>query len=288
MRSTLAAPVESSRPNGVNLTALAMAALILIDLAGGVLRLFGGTLALLPVSEQLLVCLGRGLVLLCIWNYWKGQDWARVAVLLGAFVIAAKDASSLIDHEDTLISIMSQPVRFLHGILAIFLLYFLNTRALRAWFKRMTATAADLIAAHLAGRLCTAVEMRGAAANPEWHLAFEHDAELTLNCPWRIVLDDNLAFASNSSAASESAADESQPWQLLQNLRVKAVRLAPRTSDLFLTFEMGIELQSWSIDPRLQQWKFSDPTLTVIADSVGVTPQAMAAPIPGEEPEEND
>ncbi len=288
MRSTLAAPVEPSRPNGVNLTAFAMAALILIDLAGGVLHLLGGTLALLPVSEQLLLCLGRGLVLLCIWNYWKGQDWARIAVLLGAFVIAAKDVSSLIDHEDTLISIMSQPVRFLHDILAMFLLYFLNTRAVRAWFKRMTATAADLIAAHLAGRLCTAVEKRGAAANPEWHLAFEHDAELTLHCPWRIVLDDNLAFASNASgaAASESAADE--PWQLLQNLRVKAVRLAPRTSDLFLSFEMGIELQSWSLDPRSQQWKFSDPTLTVIADSVGVNSQAMAARNPGEEAEEND
>ncbi len=141
------------------------------------------------------------------------------------------------------------------------------------------------------GRLCTAVEKSVAAPNQEWRIAFEHDAELTLSCPWRIVLDDNLAFASNSfrdSAASESSADEPQPWQLLQNLRVKAVRVAPRTSDLFVSFEMGIELQSWSIDPRLQQWKFSDPTLTVIADSVGVTSQAIAARIPGEEPAEND
>lgn len=291
MRFTLAAPVEPPRPKGVSLTALAMAALTLIHFAKGLLHLFAGTLAVPAVLEQLLICVGQSVVLICVWNYWKGQDWARIFVLLWSFLIAAKDISSLIDHDDTLVSLMSQPLRFFHAILAIFLLYFLNTHPVRGWFKKMSATAGGLIADHLVGKLCTAVEKNRDVPGEAWRLAFEHDAELTLNCPWRVVLDDNLAFASNAptgAPASESPANELQPWQLLQNLRVKAVRVAPRTSDLFVSFEMGIELQSWSVDPRLLQWKFSDPTLTVIADSVGVTPQAIAARIAGEDPSGND
>jgi hypothetical protein len=191
---------------------------------------------------------------------------------------------------------MSQPLRFFHAVLAIFLLYFLNARPVRAWFKRMSATAADLIAEHLVGKLCTAVGKHGTSA--AWRLAFEHDAEFILLCPWRIVLDDNLAFASTAasnpapefpgSPSPASASDDQQPSQLLENLRVKAVRLAPRTSDLFLSFEMGIELQSWSDGHPSQQWKFSDPTLTVVADSAGVSSQLVPAPTPSEGPAEHD
>jgi hypothetical protein len=95
------------------------------------------------------------------------------------------------------------------------------------------------------------------------------------------VLDDNLAFASNPG--EELPADQEQPRQLLQNLRVKAVRLTPRTSDLFIAFEMGIELQSWTTDSRSQQWKFSDPTLTVVADAAGVNSKAITALPPSED-----
>ncbi len=284
MRFTLTDPVEPSRPKGVSLTALAMVALAVPAaraLAGqfhshGFLGFYYGGV-------------GLAFELYIAWSYWKGHHWARILVLVASFVMVAGGISDIFERGN-IITLMSHPAVFLRFVLAAFLLYWLNTPPLRAWFKN-ASTAADLIDQRLVGRLCTAVEKSVAAPNQEWRIAFEHDAELTLNCPWRIVLDDNLAFASNSfsdSAASESSADEPQPWQLLQNLRVKAVRVAPRTSDLFVSFEMGIELQSWSIDPRLQQWKFSDPTLTVIADSVGVTSQAIAARIPGEEPAEND
>ncbi len=284
MRFTLADPVEPSRPKGVSLTALAMAALA-VPAATALASQFH--------SQGLLGFYYGGLVLALelyvAWSYWKGYHWARIVVLVAAFVIVAGGISEIFERGDIVV-LMSHPALFLRFALAAFLLYWLNTHLVRAWFKN-APTAADLMGQRLEGRLCTAVERSGAASNQVWHLAFEHDAELTLNCPWRIVLDDNLAFASNTSngaPASESAAYEPQPWQLLQNLRVKTVRVTPRTSDLFVSFEMGIELQSWSIDPQLQQWKFSDPTLTVIADSVGVTPQAIAAPIPGEDPEEND
>jgi hypothetical protein len=179
--------------------------------------------------------------------------------------------------------IMSQPILFLEFAAALFLLYWLNTRPLRAWFKNAALTAADLMCAHLAGKLCTAIDNSAAKG---WQLAFEHDAELTLNCPWRIVLDDNLAFASN--AAEATAADEEQPRQLLQNLRVTNVRVTPRTSDLFITFEMGIELQTWSIDTRAQQWRFSDPLLAVLASSVGLDSQTIVESNPTKDAAMND
>ena len=315
---TPAPAVEPSRPKGVGLTALALAALTLNYLLKGLLHLHAGNRV---AFEPLLTCLGLALVLLCVWNYWRGQDWARIFVLLWSFAIAAREISTLIDHDDNLISLMSQPVRFFHALLAIFLLYFLNTRPARGWFKKMSATTADLIAEHLVGKLCTAVEKHvvekhsnglhdglggdlgrdvgeGLAGDPSnvWRLAFEHDAELTLHCPWRIVLDDNLAFASNDSG-NPVAADDQQPNPLLQNLRVKAVRIAPRTSDLWVSFEMGIELQSWSPATPAQhppsqhsqpQWTFTDPTLTVVADSTGVSPKAIIVPAPGEDATEND
>lgn len=268
---------QAAQPKGLGLTALALGALVVLDSIrgfGGLLDLLHGSHAPVAVIEQLLMSGGRVVGLLFVWHYWKGQDWARLCVLVWSFVIAFREISAFIDHDADLAALMSQPLRFFHAVVAVFLLYWLNTRQVRAWFKRMSATAADLIADHLVGKLCIAVGKDGEG----WRIAFEHDAEIVLHCPWRVVLDDNLAFASAAAggAANQGAADEDEVRRLLENLRVKAVRLAPssaasssagpRTSDLFLTFEMGIEVQTWSVDPRADHWRFSDPLLTVTAD----------------------
>jgi hypothetical protein len=287
VRFTLAPPQDdAARPKGVGLTALALAALILIYLVQALLQLFGGTREAHSIFEQLMRCLGLALAMLVIWHYWNGQNWGRIFVLLGSFAIAAIEFSSLIDRGGDLTLLMSHPVRFISAMLAIFLLYFLNTRGVRAWFKKMSAGAADLIADHLVGKLCTSVEVERGRDSDIWHVAFEHDAELTLNCPWRIVLDDNLAFASRP--APEIAPGVEMPWQLVQNLRVQAVRVAPRTSDLFIAFEMGIELQSWSGDFLAQEWKYSDPFLTVVADSEGLRSQTIAACASGQPPDSHE
>jgi len=228
----------------------------------------------------------QALAFFFIWLYWKGQDWSRILVLLWSFVVAAKELSILIDRDGSLTSLMIQPIRFFQALLAVFLLYWLNIRPVRAWFKKMSATTADLIHQQLGGKLCTAVERDHSNSGDGWRFEFEHEAELVLNCPFRIVLDDNLAFASNPGAGV--SIDEQVPQQLLQNLRVKAVRVTSRTSDLFITFEMGIEVQTWSGDSKLRQWKFSDPTLIVTADSMGLNSQAIAAPISTEDSAAND
>jgi len=254
-----------------------LCALVLFHFFRGLLSFSGGAATPLLIFVQLLTALGGGIELLLIWRYWKGADWGRIFVLIWSFVVAGREASALIDHEDNLTSLLIHPPRFMQLLLAIFLLYWLNTAPVRAWFKKMSSTAADLMHQKLAGKLCTAIARHHGFGGAAWKLAFEHDAELILTCPWRIVLDDNLAYASNSSASlgPELSADDEQPNRLLQNLRVKAVRVTPRTSDLYLSFEMGIELQTWSTSPQTQQWRYSDPTLTVIADSVGLNSQSV-------------
>lgn len=275
MRFKLAAPVpEPSRPKGIGLTALFLCAFALIAFTGAVFQSSGGALAGLLNAQHLpaLFFLTFLLVLemFIIRSYWKGEDWARVVVLIASFLLAVDAISTIAEHDGSLVVAMSHPVLFFRFALVVFLLYWLNTSPLRAWFKQSPPTAADLIGSHLAGKLCTAIGGPATEPTQAWRLAFEHDAELILNCPWRIAMDDNLAFATNSDLPVD-------PRQLLQNLRVKAVRVTPRTSDLFVTFEMGIELQTWSTDPQPQQWKFSDPTLTVIADSVGLNSHIIAA-----------
>jgi hypothetical protein len=291
---------EPAPPRGLGLTALALGALIVIELIRGLFHLVGGSLAASPNVEQLLQILVRCLVLLLIWQYWKGREFARIFVLLWSLLVTLQTIAFLADHNLDPAALMSHPLRFFHALLAVFLLYWLNTPTLLAWFKKTSATAADFIAERLVGKLCTALDVR----SPAWRLNFEHGSELTLGCPFRIVLDDNLAFTSaalphESASVPDPSGDPDDARRLLQNLRVTAVRLAPRTSDLFLTFEMGIQLQTWSPAPAAGSpalpnpapashaplWSYSDPALTVIATADGVSSQLAA---PSAEPHAND
>ncbi|MGC2211192.1 MAG: hypothetical protein WA532_13880 [Candidatus Korobacteraceae bacterium] len=288
------------RPQGVGLTALALGALLAFYLVQSLLQLTRESPAARPAFEPLLLCGARAVELLLVWQYWKGRDVARLFVLLWSLLAAARAVAYLADHNLDPAALMSHPVDFLQALLALFLLFWLNTPRLRAWFKKISATAADLIAPCLVGRLCTALDFDSSAANshPACRLAFEHGAGLTLTCPFRIVLDDNLAFVSSPGSGNHlqpapvpnPSTDPDDARRLLQNLRVTAVRLAPHTSDLFLTFEMGIQLQTWGHalaarsaalpDPAFSPttlWSFSGPGLNVTASADGLTSQLAAA-----------
>jgi hypothetical protein len=70
----------------------------------------------------------------CIFYYVKGRNWARIAVLV-ASVLSILDLLRL-NHEDT-------PGRIIiaaWGLLGVFFLYWLNTRSVREFFKRGTAS----------------------------------------------------------------------------------------------------------------------------------------------------
>jgi len=261
-----------------------LSAPIAIGAVTALFQFFSGAPTPLAILDHLFKFLAGVVALFCTWHYWKGQNWGRIFVLLGSFVIVAREISALIDHDVTLLTLMSSPVQFLRAILAAFLLYWLNTAPVRAWFNRMSATTADLIANHLVGKLCTGVSedvdshVSGRVAEladrpiQGLRLIFEHDTTLALHCPFRIVVDDNLAFVTPAPLTAipplprvPPPNDAQEIAGLLQNLRVRAVRVTPRTSDLFLTFEMGIELQTWSSDPDAHDWQFCSPALTVTA-----------------------
>jgi len=328
--------VRPERPRGVGLSTLALSGLLALGLLQGLILLWGGTLvgawsgALSDVLGQpgansgfshpgwalLQICLGRGIAAVCLWHYWRGRNWARILVLLWSFVAVAQALSFLAGHNLDPALLMARPLSFFQTVLASVLLYWLNTPAVRAWYRKTSASAGELIADRLRGRLCTAVEFQGNL----WRLRFEHDATLILRCPWRIVLDDNLAFVTSSEAGrapadapgyvatgavstSATPQDELPPEavpapvhspnearRLLENLRVTAVRVAnhvannvadhvsPPGSDLFLSFEMGIELQTWSAEASSGPlWSYSDPGLTVIAEEAGAKAQIADA-----------
>jgi hypothetical protein len=256
----LASASDESRPKGLSITALILVALCFPGFqaissqysSGGMLGYYAGGAVL-------------AFELYAIWCFWTGYNWARILVLAVSLMNLAGALSSIFEHNGVM-ALRIHPLRFFQLALACFLLYWLNTRPLRAWYMN-APTAADLVSQHLEGRLCTAVTKSDDGA--AWHLSFEHDAELTLTCPWRLVLDDNLAFASNPAP---EIANEDEPRRLLQNIRVKDAHVAPSTSDLFLTFEMGIELQTWHVESQTLQWTYSDPVLTVTADAMGLRP----------------
>ena len=190
---------NSEQPRGVGLSALALLALLVGSLLRELLELYR-TISAAPSASRgatgfELLQIGSlfGIGALCIWHYWQGRSWARLLVLLWSFASVARALSFLSEHNLDPAALMARPLSFFQAVLGAVLLYWLNTSKVRAWYRKSSVHAGDLIADRLRGRLCTGVELDPNAGI--WHLHFEHDAGLILRCPWRIVLDDNLAFA---------------------------------------------------------------------------------------------
>lgn len=284
------------RPPGIGASTVGLAALLLASVLEDFSR-WSRLIAQGPLAITLLCA--YGVAGLCLWHYWKGRNWARLAVLLWAVVAVAQAIAFLGDHN--LAALMARPLSFFSSLVAVALLYWLNVPPVRAWFRKLSSGPAALVAERLVGRICTGVEYHPAdAAHPQaWHISFEHGAEVVLYCPWRIVLDDNLAFVYSPAADSAAApitrselenASMSDPEpnpvpdslqearRLLKNLRVTALRVAPRSSDLLLTFEMGIDLQTWLPESSSgAQWTFYGPGIVVAADENGIKPCANPA-----------
>ncbi len=316
---------QGDRPPGIGLSVLSLLALLIGSVIEDLLELprvmapgfnHGATLG----SVWLWIGLYFGVGVLCIWQLWRGRGWARLLVLLWSFASVARALSFLSEHNLDPAALMGHPLRFFQAVLAGILLYWLNTPRLRAWYRKSSAGAGEVIAERLQGRLCTGVEYHAddgsvpstttpGALGTIWRLYFEHDAGLILRCPWRIVLDDNLAFATahdgDASPVNQAPrgafaplADQQPPEtvpapghspqearRLLENLRVRAVRIVPHSSDLFISFEMGIELQTWSSAPAtgsVPLWEYSEPGFTMVANVTGVKAQLAATPSDGE------
>src|SRR5438552_19183078 len=64
-----------------------------------------------------------------IWFYWKGRNWARILVLLTS-ILSLYNVSGWV-HCRTMARIMISS----EAMLAVFLLYWLNTKAVKAFFR---------------------------------------------------------------------------------------------------------------------------------------------------------
>jgi hypothetical protein len=114
------------RPHGLTLTALLMAALNTI---GWVLIVIYRKPPMRTGFLALLIAL-FGIGYCIIWFYWKGRNWARIAVLLTS-ILSVLDLISLASPRT------KNPVIVgIWGILGVFFLYWLNTQPVRGFFTQ--------------------------------------------------------------------------------------------------------------------------------------------------------
>jgi hypothetical protein len=115
------------RPNSISLTAILMGLLITTGL---VLIVAHTRLHVRAVFLALLVAI-FGLSYFVIWSYWRGRNWARIAVLAWS-VVSALDLITLAGHHPAKNPLIVE----IWGLLGIFLIYWLNTRPIRQFFTR--------------------------------------------------------------------------------------------------------------------------------------------------------
>ena len=79
------------------------------------------------------------LIALTLWFLWRGRDWARWLVLLGAALVAIPNAVLFGVYDFSLVGnggVMARSVYVSEGILALYVMYYLNRAKVREYFSR--------------------------------------------------------------------------------------------------------------------------------------------------------
>ena len=122
-----------NRPQGLLLTAWIMVALLVAGWLRSFYRVpthFAYQHPQWHLFNTVVFVVLRIIAFVCIVYYARGRNWARIAVLLTS-VLTILGLLQL-RHEDSLGKVMGAA----WGLLAVFLLYWLNTRSVREFFKR--------------------------------------------------------------------------------------------------------------------------------------------------------
>jgi drug/metabolite transporter (DMT)-like permease len=122
-----------NRPGGLLLTTWMMVALMVV---GWVLGSRHHTQLNSPSSHlnaftTILMLVVNVIAFVCIFYYFQGRNWARIAVLLTS-ILSILSFPFQFRHQDT----PGRVVSAVWVLLGIFFLYWLNTRSLREFFKR--------------------------------------------------------------------------------------------------------------------------------------------------------
>jgi hypothetical protein len=123
-----------NRPKGLLLTAWIMVGFLVAGSLRQWLRSADYPTTHLHTFTIVVGMLIRIAALICIFYYYQGRNWARIIVLITSVV----QILSLLQlrHEDTLGRVVGAAA----ALLAVFFLYWLNTRSLRRFFKRSAVT----------------------------------------------------------------------------------------------------------------------------------------------------
>jgi hypothetical protein len=138
------------KPSSINLTAGIMALFIVL----GLISTF--TMALPPMPPNMaanpmvtssmiatfahvFAILGAIIAAVCVFFYWKGHEWARWVVMIDAVLVLL---GLLAIHKTFTTSHLGGFLTIAKAILAVYLLWNLNTAPIRAWF-RMPKTGAE-------------------------------------------------------------------------------------------------------------------------------------------------
>src|SRR5579872_721182 len=137
LRSTLISRTipRMNRPKGLTLTAILMALCNAMLWTINRYTEFPRPLRLFAFLT-VVICIGYTF----IWFYWKGKDWARIAVLivsgLNIFNLRAWNTFSRIDGHHGFLAAPAHIMLVAKAVLSVALLYWLNTRPVVEFFKR--------------------------------------------------------------------------------------------------------------------------------------------------------
>ena len=122
--SMSSAEVSLARPTGLRETTLAMC---IMNIAGFVVvDLDAGHVAFQVIALSIVIIA----TFFILWFYWKGKNWARTLVLIGA-VIALLNLFGL-----PIANFQTKILIIIEAAFALFILWWLNTANVRAYFSR--------------------------------------------------------------------------------------------------------------------------------------------------------
>jgi len=130
------------RPTGVTITTLLMALCLLAELAEQVRYFYAlrnpysstpDIEGALIIAAYLILFLYKTIAATVLSFYWRGRDWALWFILAEAALTLS--SLSRLSHGISFAPQSLTPLMLIEAGLAVFLLYYLNTRSTRAWFN---------------------------------------------------------------------------------------------------------------------------------------------------------
>jgi hypothetical protein len=122
--------------------------------------------------------------------------------------------------------------------------------------------ASERLAAEIAGRLLGRSLMTVERGEYDWTFRFTESAFVHVECAWRILLDDSIAFGGGDHGqkfglpAPLDGPTESHRW--LRGKQIQGVRIRADTADLSIDFSGRAALEILNTSSGYEGWQFRD------------------------------